>query len=281
MYIFLSGAFILAANFVCICLAFDESLITSEFRQCTTAEQLNASVRKHISSRSNKELDSLISSADSSISVCAAWQQVLNAETNESRNERLEKFIGVSNSKISDLPDWWTAVIRTATVDDFQVSYFGRPSSEFPNKNSRLSVFGKNHSKRHDGQLVIAAEAVGPSFTIPAARSLSPLSSLTYMTSGDECFFARYLDLCYSYKISCIKARELSTKWESKVWATGNLFGLGGPTWHRIELAKRDNKLIVFGASSECIYAEVFDAGSGKPICRFSSILFVELSIDE
>lgn len=274
MRILISVVAFCAVSFTSVLLSFDDSAVRSEFSQCKSAKRLNEIIRKHISIRTNEELDSLIASANKSISVCAAWQQVLNAETTDSRDRRLEKFIGVANSKISDLPNWWTAAVRTATVRGSQFTSFRMPASNSANKNEGFSGFGENPSKKQSGQLVIESEPFETRFNIPAPKHVSSIFKLNYLILGDECFFARHSDFCYSYTISCIKAGEHNTKWESEVWASGNLFSLGGPAWHLTELVRRDESLIVFGASPECVYVEVFDIQSGICNCRFSSVLF-------
>lgn len=247
-----------------------------DFRQVTEPLVFQQMLKSRLSILNDRQLMSLVAAGDDSMSLGASWQQVITANSKQLRARKIEQFIGVANSRISELPEWWTNVVRSADLRKFGMSRFKLPPSDILAKSFHegFSDFGTQLLVMHNGKTV-NLKTIDENFDIPLAEGvLTESSSLNYLTSTNRCYFAQHLNSCYSYNIGCLDKSDTKNSWANKVWASGNLFNFGGPSWHKTELKVVEENLVVFGASHVCVYAEVFDCNTGKCKSRFSTILF-------
>ena len=68
--------------------------------------------------------------------------------------------------------------------------------------------------------------------------------------------------------------------WSAEVWARGKKpIGMTGrPSPRLVELMIEHNRLFVFGADWQCVFAEVFDLPTGKPLVRFCTSYWSDYS---
>jgi hypothetical protein len=61
--------------------------------------------------------------------------------------------------------------------------------------------------------------------------------------------------------------------WEAPLWVDGGWpgFHTGSGGWHFITITPKDDRLLVFGAGTDCIYIEEFRCHDGRNVFRFST----------
>ena len=240
--------------------------LTVDFGRTKEPSEFQAFIAKQIFELSESELASIVAIGDDTSSLCASWQRVLNSKSEELKVRRLEQMLGIINARVSAPPNWWKNVVRTVKLNESKLSQFSRPE---------ISIdLRKTYPEEDQGMFVLKNE--NAVFLI--ARDVSVVkesSSIDYLLTANSCYSIQHADTCFSFNIERHDNRAKSPAWRSRVWASGNLFDISGPSWHITELREIGDDIVVFGAANHCVYVEAFDKKSGKCKSRFSTVYFV------
>ena len=93
-------------------------------------------------------------------------------------------------------------------------------------------------------------------------------------------YVALYTTSPGAYRLYALERGTSRIVWTSEVWAGGG-YQLGSGSWgrsggqtHDVAVQAAGPRMGVFGISGFTAYVEVFDARTGKNVCRFSTSYF-------
>jgi hypothetical protein len=164
-------------------------------------------------------------------------------------------------------PPWWQATLRKGEVhpdmhhafdieDDVPVA---APARVKPEKDGVTIVAGKRSIKLTEGDF-------------GAAVNLFRLGGVRVALLGEAESFLLFVEM---FGVDSRSGRRL---WTANVWGSGRMViqGVGGPEPE--EIRRHKDTVIVYGAESHAMYAEGFDAKTGKCLFRFSSCYWFNFS---
>jgi hypothetical protein len=248
--------------------------------QARTTAELSESCRSLFARATDSDVRRLVVHPKRCVGLLAGWERVRRTVPAQNRNvpsapsqEALHRFLGVVEGRVCvPVPTFWESVLLSADSQGRDNIYFSWPeqfnSATSANADERGNISSAPASgERSDKKAVVKDEAHSSLLRDVASR----IEKSCALSSKDTVFRCRYLPCPGSYPIVAEDRRGGHVKWTADVWAAGASTVYTGRHWHHVDLAVRGNELVVFGASGTALYIEVFDAVTGKNICRFST----------
>ena len=218
-------------------------------------------------------LPQLVKDEDTSIAIQAAWELYRKAVKRDPpiRNRAdwvfdkkpMEEFLEVLGKRLkSDLPGWFGATLLKGDVFPRQHHAF-IDIEEPPPSTATVKV--------EKDQVVITAGK--HDVRMPKADFEKDADELDIGTApvvlceAERSFIARPVFRGYPFKLIGVDSKTGKKLWVATVWAArrGDSSGLGGV--NPVEIRRQGDTVIVYGCESHGMYAEGFDAKTGK--CRF------------
>jgi hypothetical protein len=230
---------------------------------------------------------SLRSDRHDGIALHGAWEDVhlilparRQQEAVHPRGALLNRFLGFVEGRMQcPTPSWWEETV-------LQMRAYDRNTLLFPEKSIKLvKMSGTDFFGTRDMSLTTEKQTA----TLKVGRDIVKISSSAFrrMTqvartvgsqimsarmNPEKCLVAIHGDQCWPYSLYCIDRKDGTVLWTNNVWAGGDNTNYGGPAgWHRISICWGMGRIIVFGAGDDVAYVEVFEAGDGKNLSRFST----------
>lgn len=245
------------------------------------AERTNAL----FSQLSAQDMGNLLSSLDSTIAVVAGWRRVLLSVTKVEQSDgarpeeaALSRFLGLveGRAQVRIPPVWEAGVLsvilyeaeRADWADDLRFFaprwLYERTSKSDPNTAlARL---------RRDGDRWLVTQG-SEKWWLPTHDDMEVLDYVSVDIHGNNAFVALYLWPPIAYKLYAVDRSSGEVAWSSDVWACCELMNYQGWGWHSVELRATDERLSVFGLSTDIAYLEVFDRNTGENLWRFNTYL--------
>jgi hypothetical protein len=85
------------------------------------------------------------------------------------------------------------------------------------------------------------------------------------------CFIAAHHSTADEYKLYCVDVKSERITWSADVLAASHNGAYTGSGFHAVSLSVTSESLIVFGAATDCAYAEAFARSTGECKFRFST----------
>jgi hypothetical protein len=99
-----------------------------------------------------------------------------------------------------------------------------------------------------------------------------------FLCGADKSFVARPQSRGYPFEVTGVESKTGKRLWTATVWAARRGFSSGPDNVCPIEIRRMEDQVLVFGCESHGIYAEGFDAQTGKCQFRFCSCYWFNFS---
>ena len=255
-------------------------------------------VRAVIRPASAKELETLVAGKDITVALDAGWERVVRGTpadttdnfkgpftTMEARfnaipgpdRAALARFLGLVEGRLGlQIPKTWEASVEHAKYNNDRHIWF--PTDE------RISPVREAVVKLRSEQNVRVRKEGDHWFETVDGEPLALATTGGYAAvtaSGQTAYVALCEDSPSSYKIYAQQRGGGRVIWSSEVWAEGCYMygqlvgGRSGPDFQPVvEIEAAGDEVAVFGLTGPAAYIEVFDARTGRNVCRFDTAYF-------
>jgi hypothetical protein len=229
-------------------------------------------------------LPKLMEDEDTSIALQAAWEVHRKAVKRNPPIRRrtdwvfdrkpMEEFLKVAAKRLkSEPPAWWSATLLKGDV-------FPDEHHAFIDIEGALPATAKVKVEKDDVVLTSGKQSVKvPKVEFDKAAGELDLGTPPVILCGEALsFVARPVFRGYPFEVICVDSKTGKKQWAATVWAARR-DGSSGPAGENpVEIHRHGDTVIVYGCESHGMYAEGFDAKSGKCQFRFCTCYWFNFS---
>lgn len=185
-----------------------------------------------------------------------------------------EAFVAFFAKRVkSDPPAWWRTTLLNGEV-------FPEMHHAFISLAEELPLGPKVEVKVNEVIITAGKQSVRVSMTAyDKATSFPEIATAPVALWGEELsFFARPTFRGYPFKVAGVDSKTGSKLWEASVWASRRGFSSGPAGRNPVEIRREGDTVIVYGCESHGMFAEGFDAKTGKCQFRFCTCYWFNFS---
>ena len=226
----------------------------------------------------------LINDEDTSIALQAAWEThktivkrnpAVPIRTNWVFDKKpMEEFLAVVAKRLkAEPPEWWRATLLVGDV-------FPGMHHAFIDLGGELPVPPKLEVQK-DEVIITSGKQVTrlPRAVYDKAASFADIGTAPEALWGaDQSFFARPFFRGYPFQAVGVDTKTGKKLWMALVWAARRGFSTGPAGVCPVEIRRHGDTVIVYGCESHGMYAEGFDAKTGKCQFRFCTCYWFNFS---
>lgn len=231
----------------------------------------------------SEEMERLKNDENLGIGVRAAWEEILRTFPEQEAKdfvttepERIWRFLGFLEAKIgASVPGWWEQALLGAHAYRRKHIWFKPPSKDcyhatgfglFCPKDTTLEMKGDTYQISVNGKV-----AEVPQTLVDINKRKHRF--FCAVVGSEEIYVAFHDNICFSFRLYRIDKGQRKPSWEAEIWAGGGFTKYQGALdlfVQRVSIEVKQNRIIVYGASDDSLYVEIFDKqGSAK--LRFST----------
>lgn len=179
-------------------------------------------------------------------------------------------FCGFLNGRLrSSVPEWWSNRLEKAVYDrdehQFYLGFHKLDVTEAKRKILDTSGVTVTRELRH-----ILLQSVEKKLIINSDHFLRDVGKTHALRGCEAWYVADYDDTASPFKLYAFDDGG-STLWVKEVWGSGIASYSGTGHFHLVDLCQSADSVLVFGASGESVYFEVFRKNDGRALCRWST----------
>jgi hypothetical protein len=221
--------------------------------------------------------------SNDSVAVAAAWEKLEREFPREEsveyvypRQNEVNRFVGFLEGRLKcELPSWWVATLQSVHGEKRHWSYYS-PAGGVPYWGTKdaIATPPATSAVLDDRGLLISLDGKSVRLATDVLKTTtirSPVGAAC-VSSESSRYAIVYADTRQLYQLICLDRASTNVIWMVDIFAGGlTALSVGRPGFHYATLALCDDRIIVFGSAYNGMYAEAFDAKSGKPLFRFGT----------
>jgi hypothetical protein len=174
----------------------------------------------------------------------------------------MEEFLKFAAKRLkTEPPAWWGAVLVKGEV-------FPDSHHAFITKNEGLLPATAKVKVEKDEVVLTSGKQSVKVPKVVFGKVESDLDSPPVILCGESLsFIARPVCCGHPYDVICVDSKTGKKQWAAPVWASCHISHTGPPSPDYIEIRRHEDTVIVYGCEIFSVYAEAFDAKTGK--CQF------------
>jgi hypothetical protein len=223
----------------------------------------------------------LMEDEDPSIALQAAWELHRKAMKRDPPilirtdwvfdRKEIEEFLNSFSKRLkTEPPVWWKSTLLKGDVFPGQHHAFIDQEGPLPEK-PKVMV-DKNNVIFTSGEHTFKA----PKAEFEKAGGISARPVI--LCGEDLSYVAQPSFRGYPFSVMCVDSKTGKKQWEVNVWAARRGPSTGPPGGDSVEVCRHGDRVIVYGCESHGMYAEGFDAKSGKCQFRFCTCYWFNFS---
>jgi len=229
-------------------------------------------------------LRELTNDNEMSIALQAAWElhkktvkrnSPIPNRTNWVFDKKLaQEFVAFFSKRVkTEPPAWWRVTLVNGEVFPDRHHAFVNLAEDVPveptveMKNDEVIITAQKQSVR------IAKAAYDKAASFPEIGT-APVT----LWGEEQSFFARPIFRGYPFKVASVDSKTGNKLWVASVWAARRGFSSGAPGRHLVEIRREGDTITLYGSESHGMYAEGFDAKTGKCQFRFCTCYWFNFS---
>jgi hypothetical protein len=230
------------------------------------------------------ELKKFMEDEDTSIALQAAWELHRKAVKRDPPipgrtdwvfdKKPMEEFLKLAAKRLkTELPAWWEATLLKGEV------FPGRHHAFITNEGP-LPPPAKVKVEKDGVVLTSGKQSVKvPKEEFDKAAGDFDIGTPPVILCGEELsFIARPVFRSYPFEVICVDSKTGKKQWAVTVWAARRGSSTGPAGVNPVEIRRHGDTVIVYGCESHGMYAEGFDAKSGKCQFRFCTCYWFNFS---
>ena len=224
---------------------------------------------------SDEELAQLVDNAEPSIALAAEWERLIRSIPSQSlefkyvvlKESATKPFLDLVKQKIGINPPYkWRKIVQLA-------EWYAPVPNQLPvdfNVRAILDTKPVQPSITHDGRQTVVQQGDN-TWLIPEDKGVGVAKRAAVGIQDKTAYVAVYSGSAPNpYHLYALE--EGTVVWSSRVFAECNRLNYNGICFHFVEIVTTQNQVILFGLGGAAAYLEAFDAKTGDPICRFSTL---------
>jgi hypothetical protein len=256
-----------------------KDLLTSEDKSAAVA----GAYKKLFTQVGLAGLKKVVEDEDTSIALQAAWElhrkavkrdPLIDGRTDWIFDKKpMEEFVRFVAKRLkTQPPTWWGATLLKGEVFPEQHHAF---DMQGPLPKAATVKVDKDHVVIASGKQSIKI----PKAEFDKAKADLEIGIAPVILCGEELsFIARPAFRGYPFKIIGVDSKTGKQLWTAAVWAARRGFSSGPAGENPVEIRRQGDTVIVYGCESHGLYAEGFDAKTGKCKFRFCTCYWFNFS---
>lgn len=288
---------LLAVAVVVICRAShgqEDTEESGDVRQgCLAAYELHEENESRFGRCTVSELGDLMPTANDSVALRAAWERVLRTlprtrQKDAVRPDLLElaRFLGFLEGRLKlSAPEWWHTALNEVRAWDadlmcgpFREDLFPYHATEaglFPAKKEDPLLMAPNGveiGRSGDSlRLTLGRNAVDITESWREADENDNIVGISAALDDERWFLTLHGHSTNAYRLTCLNRRNGAMLWKAVVLGAPPNSGTSGHAFHRVQVKVDGDRLLLFGYGTFGVYAEGFEAATGRNLFRFST----------
>jgi hypothetical protein len=251
--------------------------------QNPTAYELSVKLRAIFQNSRNERIQELKFSVNPGVGLLAAWEEIRRSVPEKVKEvvrpdpKLLNQLIGFAEGRLrAKLPSWWLQTLLSAEASARSDIHFDNPKGHLylAAGLERFAPRGTNLAKDGNGVRLTVGER---SVTLPASLAAEILEkdaqpNVSAYLGTERCYLVHHADRCTPFLLTCWDPKSVKILWTKLGWAARGYGAWNGiDERHWVSVVEKQDRVIVFGAGSEVVYIEAFNAKDGTVLFRFGT----------
>jgi hypothetical protein len=234
----------------------------------------------------SKQLRSLTTCENLSISLRAAWEEVLSSLPQKRQKEartvdpgHLEWFLGFIEGRLYvPPPQWWkTGISLSRAFARDNVIFQDLEQSSLYHKTWRELEAPRDTSMvERDGEVRLVVGKASTTIPLKEFERIVPpesqLARLSACLAEKRCYIAVHDGMARAGSLFALDRHNGKPLWEKELWVGRDAGAYSGQDGlHCVSIVTHRDRIIVFGMGGNAAYVEGYGAEDGRPLFRFST----------